>query len=517
MHILDAVGNRIELELLPEAPVAELLAAPPAGLLGAVAEASPLVRTSRAVFEIGLARGPVSRREAQKGPPPAVFRERGTGLVRTVYREVVVRFRPGLTQATRRAALRKHGLSVRRENPYVPDQVVAYDPARRAAGAELVDVANDYAEMDEVVFATPNFVSEFRRALTRSRPLPAQWHLHNLGRVTGQKKGEDVDALEAWKHTKGKRAIVIAILDDGVDVGHRDLRSRIWRNPVAAAKDRYGRDFFLRDDDPGHYDPRPKRFRRPFDQLAGNDIHGTPCAGVAAASGNVAFGIAWRSRILPVKIFHADDLAQDERVADAIRYAALHADILSCSWSGGTSPDIELALEDVGRLGRAGRGSAVFCATGNDQHAPVAYPASDPNAIAVGASTDQGKLAWYSNVGPEVDFVAPSNGGKRGIFTTDVGRVDRGFNLGVADRGGKDGLYTSEFGGTSSATPLAAGVAALVLSMNPNLSRDDLRLLLRESADKIGSGYNRRGHSRDFGYGRVNAARAVEAAAAAAP
>jgi subtilisin family serine protease len=513
MHILDAFGNRVELELLPETPVSELMAAPGLGLLGAVVEASPVVRASKAVFELGLARGPISRRAEEKGPPPAVFRERGTGLVRTVYREVVVRFRPGLSERRRRAALRGHGLRMRRGNPYVQDQVVAYDPNRRKAGAELVEVANDFAEMDEVVFATPNFVSEFRRAWTRSRPLAAQWHLHNLGRVAGQKKGEDVGALEAWKHTKGKRELVIAVLDDGVDISHRDLLSRIWRNPAASAKDRYGRDFFLRDDDPGHYDPRPKRFRRPFDQLAGNDIHGTPCAGVAAASGNVAFGIAWRARILPVKIFHADDLAQDERVADAIRYAGLNADILSCSWSGGTSPDIELALEDVGRLGRDGLGSAVFCATGNDEHAPVAYPASDRNSIAVGASTDQAKLAWYSNVGPEVDFVAPSNGGMQGIFTTDVGRVDRGFNLGFADRGGKDGLYTNEFGGTSSATPLAAGIGALALSMNPDLDCDELRALLRETAGKIGSGYDRRGHSRNFGYGRVNAARAVEAAA----
>jgi subtilisin family serine protease len=116
-------------------------------------------------------------------------------------------------------------------------------------------------------------------------------------------------------------------------------------------------------------------------------------------------------------------------------------------------------------------------------------------------------------VGPEVDFVAPSNGGKQGIFTTDVGYVDRGFNLGFADRGGRDGLYTNDFGGTSSATPLAAGVGALALSVSPRIDRDELRSLLRDTADKIGSGYDRRGHSRNFGYGRVNAARAVEGAA----
>ena len=99
--------------------------------------------------------------------------------------------------------------------------------------------------------------------------------------------------------------------------------------------------------------------------MTGNDIHGTPCAGVIAAAGQGAFGIAFGCRVLAVKIFHADAFAADERVADAIRYAASQADILSCSWSGGSSPDIELAVEDAHHRA-SGLGSAVFCAAGND-------------------------------------------------------------------------------------------------------------------------------------------------------
>ena len=246
--------------------------------------------------------------------------------------------------------------------------------------------------------------------------------------------------------------------------------------------------------------------------MAGNDIHGTPCAGVIAAAGAGAYGIAFGCRILAVKIFHADAMAPDERVADAIRYSALNADILSCSWSGPTSPDVELAIQDAGRLGRRGRGAAIFCATGNGYGSPVGFPASDPASIAVGACTDEGKLAEYSNVGPEVDLVAPSNGGKRGIFTTDVALKGRGFNIGVAARGGVDGLNTNDFGGTSSATPLAAGVGALVLALNRRLNRDDLRTLLCETAAKIGRGYDQRGHSPQFGFGRVDAEKAVIAA-----
>jgi subtilisin family serine protease len=107
---------------------------------------------------------------------------------------------------------------------------------------------------------------------------------------------------------------------------------------------------------------------------------------------------------------------------------------------------------------------------------------------------------------------APSSGGKRDIFTTDVSIANRGFNTGNAAAGGVDGLHTNSFGGTSSATPLAAGVAALVLSVNPSLTVAQLKQVLASTADKIGSGYNAAGHSEKFGYGRVNAAKAVNAA-----
>ncbi|HEY8245508.1 MAG TPA: S8 family serine peptidase, partial [Casimicrobiaceae bacterium] len=262
--------------------------------------------------------------------------------------------------------------------------------------------------------------------------------------------------------------------------------------------------------------PRPKTFQDPYDDLELNDIHGTPCAGVVAAAGKGggAIGVAPGCRLLAVKIFQAGALAPDERVADAIRWSAKHAAILSCSWSGGFSADLHQAIEDVATEGRGGLGALVFCAAGNNEHRPVEYPARDPNAIAVGASTDEGKLAWYSAVGTTVAFVAPSNGGKRGIYTTDVSLPERGFNLGSAAAGGKDGLHTNDFGGTSSATPLAAGVAALVLSARSGLTRAQVIDVMAQTCDRIGTGYDADGHSDRFGHGRLNAGRAVAAAKA---
>lgn len=501
MHIVGARGQRIELDLVAEASPVEAVA-DPTRAPGLTLAAAVTMRAGRAFFELGRQRGPVAPRPARADPPPVAFRERDSGLLRTIHREIVVRFAAGTDERTRRALLRRRGFEARRVNTFVEDQIVVVHRARKLYGPDLLEVANEFVAEDEVVFATPNFVSQYRReAAPVPTPPRAQWHLRDRG---GR---QDVRAREAWKRTTGKSRVVVAVLDDGVDVEHPNLRGRIRKDGRS-----FGRDFFLPDDHPDHLNPRPKEFRYPFDQMTGNDIHGTPCAGVVAAAGNGAYGVAFGCRILAVKIFHADAMAPDERVADAIRYSALNADILSCSWSGPTSPDIELAVQDAGRLGRRGRGAAIFCATGNDYGGPVGFPASDPNSIAVGACTDEGKLAPYSNVGREIDLVAPSSGGTRGIFTTDVSLPGRGFNTGLAASGGKDGLHTNDFGGTSSATPLAAGVAALVLSVDPRLNRDDLRALLCETATKIGRGYNRRGHSREFGFGRVDAEKAVAAA-----
>lgn len=464
-------------------------------------------RASRAFFEFGRQAG-MEPAPAPSGPPPVVFRETASGLLHMVYREMVIRFAHATSEKRRRDILKKEGLKVRRINLFIPDQVVVHDPAGKRSGEDLIEISNRCMEMEEVVFAAPNFVSQFVR-----QEAPAireeEWHLKN-------KDGEDARVTEAWKRTTGDPGIVVAVLDDGVDVEHPNLADNIWKNPNAGAKDEIGRDFFIPADHPDHFNPRPKRFQFPYDQITGNDIHGTPCAGIIAALGKNggSVGVAPRCRILPVKVFHADDLASGENVANAIRYAAMNADVLSCSWKSGVNPDIEEALKDAGQLGRNGRGAAVFCATGNDFSSAVSFPARDPNAIAVGASTDQGKRAAYSNSGPEVAFVAPSSGGTRDIFTTDISLESRGFNVGSKEQGGEDGLHTNSFTGTSAATPVAAGVAALVLSVNPNLSRADLRDILVRTAEKIGSGYDAQGHSRELGYGRIDASKAVAEAEA---
>jgi|YNPNPStandDraft_1061719.scaffolds.fasta_scaffold03758_2 subtilisin family serine protease len=436
-----------------------------------------------------------------------VYVEQSSGLRLAAGHEITVRFRPHVTAARRNRLLSGLDLAVVRENAFVPGQVVA-SPAALRSGSRVVDLANALVEADDLVeFAAPNFFAEYRKYGAGADPLLSrQWHLDNPG-GDGAKAGEDVRAFAAWEITPGgDPSVVIAIIDDGVDTRHPDLKANLWRNPDRDAPDRLGRNFA---DDEHPYDPNPRFFQPPYDDTDGNDIHGTPCAGVAAAARNnkgVA-GIAYRCRILPVKIFAGPSLAPNDRIADAIRYAGRHASILSCSWGIPRNPDVESAIEEVVSGGRNGRGCLVFCAAGNEQRGRISFPAALGNTLAVGASNDQGVKALYSNWGPELDFVAPSSDedrGRPGITTTDVSRKNRGYNL--------KGAYATDFGGTSSATPLAAGVAALLLSVKPALSWRQARQILRDSADKIDRAhgrYDQRGFSTRYGWGRLNAQAAL--------
>lgn len=433
-----------------------------------------------------------------------------TGKLRVVYREAVVRFEPGVSQKKRKAVLDKFRLKVRARNPYDDTQVTVVDPRRYYIAEGMVELANALTETEEIAFAFPNFVSEFKR---NGAPGTApSWYL------------DKINAREAWRHTRGQ-GITIAVLDDGVDIEHPNLRRNIVRRPDPdEPRDLFGRDFYVDETDRAgvaeHFDPRPKVFQYPFDELDLNDIHGTCCAGVAAASGDVGrvCGAAPRARILPVKVFHGDGMAIEARIANAIRYAARHADILSCSWEAPRSPDIEAALKSAGQ-GRNGLGCPLFFAAGNES-AAVCYPARSPHAIAVGASTYRDKKASYSNTGRQLSVVAPSgvtivNPFRKPrpgmINTTDVSYRGRGFNIGSPEAGGTDGAHYNKFTGTSSATPLAAGVAALILSANPKLTREEVRNILEQTAAKIGrkSSYKPNGHSVLYGHGRIDAAKAV--------
>ena len=157
-------------------------------------------------------------------------------------------------------------------------------------------------------------------------------------------------------------------------------------------------------------------------------------------------------------------------------------------------------------------GCVILVAAGNDSGS-VSFPGKLPNVLTVAASNEfdepktrisqDGENWWGSNFGLEVDIAAP------GVhnYTTDISGTD-GYNAG----GAVDADYVDNFNGTSSSTPIVAGVAALVLSANPNLREAQVRRILKESADKVGQVIYFNNRSDLMGYGRVNALRAVELA-----
>ncbi|VVB93595.1 Halolysin [uncultured archaeon] len=437
-----------------------------------------------------------------------VFREAQSGLRLIATDEITVRFKSNVSKKEIENFYKENGVEIIEQNRFMPNQYLL----RVKNPKDTLAVADKLQESGWTEFVEPNFISEARKAaLPNDVLIKEQWHIDNTGQGGG-KPEEDVSASEAWDITTGSSDIVIAIIDDGVDIDHPDLKANIWENPNPdnATNDVNGWNFY-----DNNNNPRPRKFTPPYSELAGNDSHGTPCAGVAAAVGDNATGvtgIAYKCKILPAKIFLGDDLVPFNIIADAIRYAGQRADVLSNSWGIPPSGDVESAIKDVVRAGRGGKGTPVFVASGNEYNSTIGFPASVPEAIAVGASTNRGERSDYSNYGEGLDFVAPSSGGTKGIFTTDVSINGRGFNVGDINQGGADGLYTNSFGGTSSATPLAAGVAALILSLNPELTWDQVRGYMQDTADKIdpvNANYVN-GYSLEYGYGRINAYMALK-------
>ncbi|MDI6448073.1 S8 family serine peptidase [Anaerobaca lacustris] len=326
---------------------------------------------------------------------------------------------------------------------------------------------------------------------------PMQWHLYNTGQ-SGGTPGADIRAPEAWEITTGNSNIVIAILDTGVDSSHPDLVDNLVP----------GYDFFEDDDMP---DPA---------QLDRMDAHGTLCAGVAAAKGNNGIGVvgvAFDCRIMPVRIFDSQGSVTASKIAEAIRWAAVHgADVLSNSWGRSVGPIIHSAVTDVtqpGGIGRQGRGCVVcFVADNNGSLIPNNSSAALPEVSAVGA-VDHKDVRWaYSSYGPQLSLVAPSGcdgewcgGVSATLWTTDL-TGPQGNSVFNDDPDLLD--YTQYCGGTSVSCPIVAGVAALILSVNPHLTNEEVRDILCRSAKDLGEP----GWDEYYGWGRVDARAAVEMA-----
>lgn len=298
---------------------------------------------------------------------------------------------------------------------------------------------------------------------------------------------DKIYARDAWSVSKGSPNIVVAIVDNGVRTTHEDLASALWVNPTpnSGLLDRYPNDVNGWDVADGDNNPNP-----PSSTTDGDDfVHGTLCAGIAGAKTDNSTGIAsigFNIRIMAVKCTkNSADGNTLTNAYDGVYYAIqAGADVISMSWGGSSGSFI--TGENIINAG-ATAGIVMIAAAGNANTDSPYYPAAYNNVIAV-ASTDQNDTkSSFSNYGSWIDISAPG----RNIYTTSAG---------------SNSSYGSA-SGTSLATPLVAGLAALILSNEPNLTPAQVKTRLQQTSDNIDA--LNPNYTGQLGAGRINAAKAL--------
>lgn len=319
-----------------------------------------------------------------------------------------------------------------------------------------------------------------------------------------------VNAPSAWDKSTGQ-GVVIAVIDTGFDFNHQDLAGQWWTNPGETGPttqegpapnctsrglpldkscnnldddgdgyvdDWRGWDFANNDNDPsvGTTDPSSSAA-----------FHATFVSGLIAAIGNNGTGIAglsYGAKIMPLEALTDDGTGYTDQVAAAVKYAADHgANIINLSL-GSTYDDSYLHQEIDYAISK---GVTVVAASGNDGCDCVAYPANYPEVIAVGATDANDNLASFSNYGANLDLTAPGVNVCSTYWT--AANPTSGYSCGGS--------------GTSFSTPLVSAAVALIISLNPGVSPDQIGTVLTHAA-KV-SAMSGQNTTQQFGYGRLDA------------
>jgi thermitase len=360
---------------------------------------------------------------------------------------------------------------------------------------ELIEL---YRLTDLFEYVEPNFVGHghgYSQTTPNDTFFNRQWSHYNDGTfsLSNSTVDADIDSELAWDITQGNSNLIIAILDSGLKLDHPEFAGRIWTNPseVQDGSDTDSNGFI--DDINGGWD-----FVNNDNNPTDDHGHGTNVAGIAVASGNNSNGYAgvnWNSKIMVCKILDDNNSGLYSWWADAIYYAVDNgASVINLSAGGNGSSTL---LENA--INYAYNNNVVIVVSTGNQNSVIQYPARYTNAFAVGSTdsddTRSAPFFWSStsgsNFGPELDFVAPGN-----------------YIYGLSYSSNTN--FNTYWGGTSQAAPHVAGLVSLLLSVDSNLTVDQIRTILEESSeDQVGDSDDTIGWDQYYGHGRINAYNAL--------
>lgn len=442
---------------------------------------------------------------------------------------------------------KENGVETVGMDPFIPNQYLLLP----AAGNPLDSLAlgNRYEEAEIVLYAHPDLWQlEERLETIPTDPLFGnQWHHRNTG-ASGGTVDADADTSWAWDINTGNANTVIAVIDDGFDIAHEDLAPNLFTN--AGEIPGNGTD----DDGNGYIDdvngwdvvacaasPGPGCGDNDPSPGGAGDNHGSAVAGVALARSGNSLGVSGscpNCQFLPIR--RAYGVVPASAVAAAFGYAqTLGVDIINNSWGHSSPAGVVPTALATAINNAAAADIMIFFAAGNGNSSgwcAASYPSLN-TVLAVSSSTNLDRKVNEAAFGNCVDILAPSHRGYNPPYngTLNVTTTDRtgipGYNsaspppltCAIAEPG--DTNYTHCFGGTSSASPLAAGIAGLIRSANAGLTRTQVQNLIQDTADKIEPGLadyqTTNGFSSPGGgvathsFGRTNAYEAVHIAAPA--
>jgi thermitase len=421
---------------------------------------------------------------------PVLVNERGD--IKVLPNEFTALFHRHISEQAVDSVLKAEKMTVLRLNPFLKNSLLLKydglddDPLTALERSKTFDKALIKYITPNFIDLVPNSIENPEQKEPESRVIPGapndalvgnQWYLSKIG-LLPEREGE----IRTWDIAKGDN-VIIAILDEGVDTTHVDLRDKIVSGYDATST------------------PPKKNQQPPF-----RSYHGTACAGIAAATTNNSIGvsgIACNSMIMPVRIATrgADSgwVCRPNDVALGIYYAINNgAQVLNCSWGGGTeSNDVRDAIDAA-----IAKNVVVVLAAGNKGLERIEYPGSlaiDRDIIVVSAVNEQdefktfnsqdGQGWWASNYGSGLTLAAP---GVNIYTTSNCQNGQPRYKL---------------FNGTSSAAPIVSGAVALMLSANSQLTPGDIKELMSKNCDTIPET-----SAEKVGYGKLNIRRLVLAA-----